>query len=222
MRKWGFVITLFYVIVLLLFLLPMSLRIAFPGESHEIKEVYNNWLIWILVGVLLAGEIMLLSLSVDTTRKKLRPRGYFVDSAIISAMLFALLTFAILWCVAAAYFGETIFEWRWMQTPIELIVIWAFIWIIWGILFYRFCRNRSDFFTKAISWLFRGSVLELLIAVPCHVIVRHRKDCSAPLVTSFGITTGIAIMLLSFGPSVLLLYKKRLDEYSQRKTEKTA
>jgi hypothetical protein len=56
--------------------------------------------------------------------------------------------------------------------------------------------------------LLRGSALELLVAVPCHVIVRRRDDCSAPVVTGFGIVTGIAIMLLSFGLSVLLLYQK--------------
>jgi hypothetical protein len=56
---------------------------------------------------------------------------------------------------------------------------------------------------------------QLLIVVPCHIIVR-RQDCCAPMVTSFGIATGIAVMLLSFGPSALLLYKKRLEEY--RKT----
>jgi hypothetical protein len=52
--------------------------------------------------------------------------------------------------------------------------------------------------------------------VPCHIVVRRRHDCCAPMITSFGIATGIAVMLLSFGPSVLLLYKKRLDAYRKR------
>jgi hypothetical protein len=48
----------------------------------------------------------------------------------------------------------------------------------------------------------------MLVAIPCQLIVRRRHDCSAPAVTSFGIVTGVAIMLISFGPSVLFLYKK--------------
>jgi hypothetical protein len=79
-----------------------------------------------------------------------------------------------------------------------------------------FLRRSSDPVTRVVSWLLRGSVLELLIAVPCHIIARRRDECSAPQMTSFGIATGIAIMLLSFGPSVLLLYKKRLDEYPRK------
>jgi hypothetical protein len=52
------------------------------------------------------------------------------------------------------------------------------------------------------------------------VMVRRRHDCSAPVATSFGITTGIAIMLLSFGPGVLLLYKKRMDAFREAGRER--
>jgi hypothetical protein len=73
--------------------------------------------------------------------------------------------------------------------------------------------------TRALAWMFRGSVLELLIAVPAHVIMRRRHDCSAPVVNRFGIASGIAIMLLSFGPSVLLLFKKRMEGHPQKSPE---
>jgi hypothetical protein len=62
--------------------------------------------------------------------------------------------------------------------------------------------------------LLRGSVLELLIAMPALVIRRRHHDCSAPLETSFGITSGIAIMLLSLGLTIVLLYKKRMERYA--------
>ena len=90
------------------------------------------------------------------------------------------------------------------------------LWVVWGVLFYLYFRNSSEIINHTVSWLLKGSILEMLIAIPCHVIVRRRDDCSAPAVTSFGIVTGIAIMLISFGPSVLFLYKKRLETYAPR------
>jgi hypothetical protein len=96
------------------------------------------------------------------------------------------------------------------------LAFWGAAWVLWAILFYFYFRNSSPVVTRLTSWLLKGSVLELLIVVPCHVIVRRRHDCSAPLATSLGIATGLAIMLLSFGPSVLFLYKKRLDAYAPR------
>jgi len=50
--------------------------------------------------------------------------------------------------------------------------------------------------------------------VSAQVIVRRRHDCSAPAATSFGITAGVAIMLISFGPSVLPLYRKPMERHS--------
>jgi len=45
--------------------------------------------------------------------------------------------------------------------------------------------------------------------VPSHIIVRNRNDCCAPMGTFWGITTGLSIMLLCFGPGVFFLFVER-------------
>jgi hypothetical protein len=57
--------------------------------------------------------------------------------------------------------------------------------------------------------MLRGSILELLIAVPTHIAVRHRNDCCAGFGTFVGLTLGISVMLFSFGPAVFFLYADR-------------
>jgi len=63
------------------------------------------------------------------------------------------------------------------------------------------------------SWLHRsliaGSALELLVAVPCHIVVRRRHDCCAGIGTGTGICLGIVVMFVALGPSVLLLFYRR-------------
>jgi hypothetical protein len=86
-------------------------------------------------------------------------------------------------------------------------------WGVWAMIFVVYYRRAPQRLAKAINWLIAGSVLELLVAVPAHVIVRRRHDCSAPGVTAFGIITGTAVMLMCFGPSILALYQRRRQRY---------
>jgi hypothetical protein len=67
-------------------------------------------------------------------------------------------------------------------------------------------------------WLLRGSILELLIAVPSHVLVRRRDDCCAPAGTFWGIATGISVMLLCFGPGIFFLFVARCRKLKPRPT----
>ena len=67
---------------------------------------------------------------------------------------------------------------------------------------------------KLHRYLIAGSVLELLVAVPSHIIVRRRDECCAGLLTGTGICLGVVITLVSFGPSVLLLYYRRFKQIS--------
>ena len=219
MKKWGLVVTLFYGVLVLTFLMPVMMFIAsntFPGAA-EFKQVYTSWGPWICAVAVMLGEALLLWLSADTTQRRLKPRTHILVSALTAGLLLAILTFAGVLAFGLGVWGEKFIPDFHGLAPVLSAV--AIPWLIWGILFYRLWRNSSDPATCAVAWLLRGSVLELLIAVPAHVMVRRRHECCAPVITGFGISAGLAIMLMSFGPSVLLLYKKRMERYSIKALE---
>lgn len=217
MRKWSLVISLFYAVVVLVLLLPAAVGLAeehpSPADIYTYsKQMYAYWFTWVWLGILIVGQFLLLGLTVDTTERRLKPRTHIVVSSITTGLLLAMLMFTGACSLAVAIKGDRLDDWA------ELVLLGGFVlpWLVWGILFYRFARGSSDVVTRAVRWLFRGSVLELLVAVPSHVIVRRRHDCCAPGVTAIGIATGIAIMLLPFGPCVLLLYQKRMESLRTR------
>jgi hypothetical protein len=219
MRKWGIVVTAFYVLILAFLLLPAFILLVggepspLPHLGEAVVRDLGSWDTWALLLAVAAGQVLLLFLSVDTSRKRLKPRTHLLTTTILTGLFLTILCFAAILSVVMALEGDNP---KSVLGPIEFFGCLAFLWLFWGVLFYVYGRGSSDWVTKAASWLLRGSVLELLIAVPCHVIVRRRNDCSAPIATGFGIVTGIAIMLLSFGPSVLFLFKKRMDESAIR------
>ena len=87
----------------------------------------------------------------------------------------------------------------------------AAVWLGWTFVFWLVSYRTSPdaVAAKLHRWLLAGSVLELLVAVPTHVVVRRRPDCCAGVGTGFGICAGIVVMLLAFGPSVGFLYYRR-------------
>lgn len=208
MRKWGLIITLFYLAVLVVLLTPALLFL--PGNarrvsSYDLRALYRNWYTWMYVGFFVAAQALLMLLTVDTSRRRMRPRAHIFVSATTTGLMLAILTFSAVVSAAMVIRSAA------LASGFTFVGTFFVSWIGWGIIFYRLTHNIDDAVTRAVSWLLRGSVLELLIAVPSHVLARRRQDCSAPVLTGYGICTGIAIMLLSFGPSVLLLYKKRMD-----------
>lgn len=220
MRRWGLAITAFYAAVVLVLVLPAFLLLGFKhnATTADIVKIYEWWGTWLYAGILIAGEALLLFLSVDTSWRHARPRQHIAVTAVLASFFAAVLTWSALFSLEVVVYGDKppplwkgkdeLFGWT-------VLGLWIGFWVIWGGIFYQYYRDSSNTVSRVVTWLLRGSVLELLIAVPAHVIVRQRGDCSAPAVTGFGIVTGIAIMLLCFGPGVLALYKKRLDAYSK-------
>jgi hypothetical protein len=100
------------------------------------------------------------------------------------------------------------------------ITVVAF-WIIWAVIFRSFAKSDDENSTmkRSTNWLLRGSILELLVAVPSHVIVRRRDVCCAPIGTFWGIATGISVMLLCFGPGVFFLFVERFQKLKPKSAD---
>jgi hypothetical protein len=92
-----------------------------------------------------------------------------------------------------------------------VIVAAIAVWIAWSVLFGIIARHSdpASLGMRLHRLLIAGSVLELLVAVPAHIIVRRRADCCGGILTGTGICIGIAVALVALGPTVLLLYVKR-------------
>jgi len=166
----------------------------------------------------------LLFLSVDTSWRRMKPQRHMALTAGLVGLMLAILVISVVFAIGSARMGEGFFDylfaadseeyWKMLVAPLAAILIWVF----WAVMFYVFSKHKSNVIDSAISWLLRGSVLELLIVVPCHLIIRQRNECCAPMISALGIATGIAIMLMAFGPGALLLYQRKLDDYKKTRS----
>ena len=229
MRNWGILITAFYALVVLLLL---SFGMVFLAENWwDLDPAYQSDIDELVIisliptAFLVCGQALLLFLSVDTSWRRLKPQRHAKVTAGLVGIMVMILTVAICLAIATALWGDNFnipildeIDQDGLQLVVFLTTI-AIIWGIWGVVFYRFSKRSANVVDSAVSWLIKGSVLELLIAIPCHIIVRQREWCCAQYVSAYGIAAGIAIMLMAFGPSVLLLYRRKLDEYKDRSPE---
>jgi hypothetical protein len=220
MRRWGVIVTAVYGLVVIFLLVPGAVAIS-GGDYFEVLDdlfgtegfFTSDALIgWLIIAAVIAAQAILFIVSVDTSFRRLKPRMHVALSIGTVALSVGLLCFAVGVCIAAAVVGDDLISeaWFWIGAPISL-------WLVWSVIFYLYRQQFSQKLDRVIGWLLNGSVLQLLIAIPCHLIVRHRNDCSAPAVTGFGIATGVALMLMAFGPGVVFLYQKRLGEYERKR-----
>lgn len=235
MKRWTVFTVLLYALALLALTVPIILA-AFAGKNNltlkHAAEIYLQWGYWLWLAVLLAGQSLLLLLPLKITQRRFIPRRALKIPCIVTAFLIANLFFAGIIDILCAAFkedGMNIFDYLIpfnpsLQNPQSLEIIIAAIvtllafWSIWTIIFRHFADSDDpdSLLKRAVRWLLRGSILELLVAVPSHIIVRRREDCCAPFGTFWGIATGLAIMLLCFGPGVYFLFAERFQRLTPK------
>src|SRR5260370_20542902 len=194
----------------------------------DILSWYQEWGYWVWLAVMLAGQALLLLVPVGLAERRLPARRGLWAPMLTASFLLANIFFGAILSIACAAFGDgagSAFEWlgeKLFENPLwshptqpvgqptsgDLPICCAIastivlLWIIWGVVFYLYARaDDPEVLTKrATRWLLRGSILELLVALPSHIVVPHRNDCCAPFGTFLGIVTRIALTLLSFCP----------------------
>jgi hypothetical protein len=227
-RRWGLITTIVYALIVALLVVPLVLWEITRGDFDQIDalvEIYaellsseafsaDMLLFWSIIAILVLGQASLLFVTVGRSGRRLPPQRRLIWSVVTVMFTIGLLAAAATASVIAAVRGDN------MGAELWLVLV---VWVVCGIVFYAYRHGISDRLDRLLGWLIRGSVLELLIAVPCHVIVRQRNDCCAPGVTGLGIATGIAVMLMTIGPGVWFLYQKRFDQYSRKQaTDRSA
>ena len=234
MKRWAVLTVLVYTLALMLLTVPVLLIAYGPGGKgnialHDILSIFKHWGYWLWLGVLVGGQALLLLLPINISERRLPARRPLKIPVIITAFFLANLFIAGVFSILCAIFTDGAFNLFESLDPTSIFTghpnsqnngLWGMIllviafWVIWAVIFHSFAKSdEPDALLKsATRWLLRGSILELIIAVPSHVIVRRRDDCCAPAGTFWGIATGISVMLLCFGPGVFFLFVERVQK----------
>ena len=248
-KRWAVLTILLYALALLLLTGPVVLIAFGNwgiNESHiglhDVLQFYLNWGYWLWLAIMVAGQALLLLLPINIAERRLPARRPLKTPVIVSAFFLANLCFAGIFSILCAIFTDKAFGyfdlfaifntgtnqngqsngdnsgWGTLFTMILNLLIF---WLIWTVVFWRFAKSDDPgaLLKRLTRWLLRGSILELLVAVPSHVIVRRRDDCCAPAGTFWGIATGISVMLLCFGPGVFFLFVERFQRLQPKSTD---
>lgn len=230
MKRWAVITVGLYLVALLALTGPVFLA-AFAGwgqhgrmDVDDLRRLVQDWGYWIWIGVAVAGQVLLLVVPVAKAEGRPLKRRHVRVPTLTASFLLAFMCVALAAVIAVVFWrdeGFKMFEVFGNTGNRATLVLFGYVavaWIVWALVFRRFQKRDEPaaLNSRLMRWLLRGSILELLIAVPSHVFVRHRDDCCAPIATFWGIATGITVMLISFGPGVFFLFVKRAQQLRPR------
>jgi hypothetical protein len=207
MKRWALLVAILYGAIICL-LLPPTYRLAFaPQAAPAPVQIYFYRECWLLLAVMAVGQGALLAVPVRVASQRPVTRRPLALTIAAGASMMSALVVGAFCSIYEFGFHEAGGHWTiWTALGLGLGA-----WCGWGWIFFRMSRmvEAGDFVSRMCRWLFKGSILELLIAVPTHIVARSRDYCCAGVMTFIGLTMGMAVMLFSFGPGVFFLFAAR-------------
>ena len=233
MKRWAVITVALYLATLLLLTVPVVAACCVgwgrnPATIGETLSLFGMPWYWIWIGVSVIAQVLLLLVPVALGERRPRSRRNLMVPVVTAALLFAVICISAVTALCCGIWGDDGFTLYMLYGEASNRSVWALVtylvvtWTVWVLVFRRFAdvANPEALMPRLMRWMLRGSILELLIAVPSHIMSRNRNDCCAPFGTFWGIATGITVMLLSFGPGVLFLFVARMRRLQARPAEK--
>jgi hypothetical protein len=217
MKRWALIVALLYSLMLVVLSLPVAMlaflkpsSAASPQTSfiHDAVGWYGSWQLWLWLAVMGLAQAALLAVPVRmTSRRPVSRRPLALTVLAGGLMMGGLVAGAVLsiyeFIVADKGGGDWV---GWLALGLGVVT-----WSLWAVIFFRLSRatEPQDLVSRQCRWLLKGSILELLIAVPTHIVARCRDYCCAGFMTFIGLALGSSVMLFSFGPGVFFLFVAR-------------
>jgi len=234
MKRWALVTVLLYALILILIAGPVVLVAFYPEyEAGDIlKGVYTNthplpraevsvdsktgvqimagWSLWGWVGLMVLAQVAMLVVPVRIAGERIVSTKWLFWPFLAAFIMLLVLAWS-MYLALSEVLSHTPSVGRW--TPLIAFGVVFFVWSLWALLFgfYTAKRDARTKMSRLVRFLVAGSVLELLVAVPAHVVARSRSYCCAGFGTFWGIAAGISVMLFAFGPAVFVLFARRFS-----------
>ena len=207
MKRWAVLVVLLYFLVLVVLTSPFILVAFYPTvTARDALSAFSEWMYWAVLAVMLAAQAVMLLVPVDLTLQRPLTRQSVLWPVLASGLMMGLLGVGVVVSIDEYIRKDRASTSFWVLLALVLVV-----WAVWTLVFYRTSRNIApiDVITRQCRYLLRGSILELLVAVPTHIVARMRDYCCAGFWTFLGIAFGVTVMLFSFGPGVFFLFAAR-------------
>jgi hypothetical protein len=207
---WGLVVAGLYVLMFIAFTLPFLL-LAWPVELSDAAGIYLMWPYWVWLGVMFVCQVVLLLVPVGALDRRSAARRALVLPVLVSGLMAGLLALGALFTLMELCRLSRCSWGEWLSSFAMFLVIPILVWAVWAVVFYGLGRRQPAINAAAeqSSRLLAGSILELLVAIPTHIVARNRHECCAGIYSFVGLTLGMSVMLFAYGPAVFFLFVAR-------------
>ncbi len=213
MKRWAFLVAALYLLILVALTVPV-LHLSFMSGSDAVSLAQASKALmepgyWIFIVVMIFCQVALLAVPVRVASRRPVTRAALWPTVLVAGLMMGILVMAAFFAFDEfAYEGDGI-DGNWLGW--SGMAAGAATWLIWAVIFGRAAKTvpPRDLVTRQCRLLFAGSILELLIAVPTHIVARYRDYCCAGVMTFIGLTMGISVMFFAFGPALYFLFAER-------------